>query len=232
MTDAKIRTEPRLTVSKLAEYIEANPLRQRSLLVDQKYPSTFIAARYTPAENLIKKFLTSNPINVDILSDGLDAINAAPATTEWESDQNKLCAEAVESFIDVVEEILDMGLVFSSGDNNVPKMPLSGVEISVRPELLARDQEKKCFGAVKIYFSKTYPLKADGSGLYASTAVYQWLLNHMSPPDGFTHSHKHTFVVDVFAKTIHRTPAAYKSRMKHLDAACKTISALWPTLTK
>jgi hypothetical protein len=34
--------------------------------------------------------------------------------------------------------------------------------------------------------------------------------------------------IDVFAGKVHRAPAAFKKRMKDLEAACEEIAGRWP----
>jgi hypothetical protein len=227
----KIRTEPRISVSKLGEYIDANPLRQRSLLLDQKYPAGFIVPRYTPAEHVIKTYLAAFPRNDDPLVQAYERLINISTGTQWEVDQAKLCAEAVLSFAEVADELWDGGFTFRPSDNDVPLLSVAGVDISVRPEVLVEHKERGYRGAAKIYFSKTYPLSAESSAAYATTVVHQWA-GMLNPPSGLPLSHKACLLVDVFAKKIHYAPASFKSRMKHVDAACQTITAVWPTLKK
>ena len=162
--EKKVRTSPRLSLSKLAEFLTASPLRQRSILVEQKFPKSYVTARYTPAEGAIARFLQTG--DAAVIDDATATLEAAGAGTEWEADQNRLCAEAISAFLDVADDVLGRGLVFERSENHVPSIAVAGVDVSVRPELLARDGDRRVRGAVKLYFSKSHPLGDDG-GAYS-----------------------------------------------------------------
>lgn len=53
------RQEPCISVNKLGEYLTATPARRRRIVHDAKYPSTFMVARYTTAENTIADWICS-----------------------------------------------------------------------------------------------------------------------------------------------------------------------------
>lgn len=53
------RPSPRISATKLGEYLTATASRRRKIVEDQKYPPPFQVARYTEAEKAIVEFLTT-----------------------------------------------------------------------------------------------------------------------------------------------------------------------------
>ena len=50
-------SEPRISVNKLAEYMEANSIRRKKIVYDAKYPQKFIVTRYKESKDTIKQCL-------------------------------------------------------------------------------------------------------------------------------------------------------------------------------
>src|SRR6185503_1288314 len=95
--EMKTHKNPRMSLSKLAEYMVASAGRRRTLLRDQKYPPAFKAARFTEAFSAI----------TDMILHGMDPIVLRRYVTDWrrrsptspfEQQQLKLWVEALEAF--------------------------------------------------------------------------------------------------------------------------------------
>ena len=57
MVEVRERSQPRISVTKLGEYMVASPTPRRRIVIDQKRPQDYIVARYNDAQESIAEFL-------------------------------------------------------------------------------------------------------------------------------------------------------------------------------
>jgi hypothetical protein len=220
------RTSPRISANKLGEYLVVSPVRRRSIVKDQKRPRDFIVARYTDVYPAICDFLVSSATDVTILERAIERLDPATATSEWQEQDMQLSLEALEAFLDLTATLDLSGYSVSKADPDPPQMPIAGVSISVRPDLLlnAAGEGGGTSGAVKLYLSKTGPL-GEEAGLYVATTVHQYLTDILRP--GGVPEARSCIVLDVFAREIHNAPRSFKRRRNDVEAACEEITRAW-----
>lgn len=110
--------------------------------------------------------------------------------------------------------------------NNSSKLEISGVLVSIRPDIYLKDDNDKVVGYIKLHFPKTNPLTTI-SGEFVATALKTFLQNDSpSPIDP-----KLCVVVDIPSATVFSAPKAGKKRMTDLEAACEEISDRWQVKT-
>lgn len=176
MSEVRERTQPRISVTKLGEYMVASPLRRRRIVIDQKRPQDYIVTRYNDAQESIADYLV-NAMEKDFLRRKVEELTSTFVSTEWQAQSNQLCAEAIKSFLELVDNLSLEGLEPSRGDSCPPKLDIAGVSVSVRPEVLITGKDRKggqLNGAIKLYISKTTPLTPE-SGDYVATTVHQFI---------------------------------------------------------
>lgn len=105
-------------------------------------------------------------------------------------------------------------------------VPLGGVTVSVRPELLITGDAP---GAFKIYLGKSSPLTENegarvGSGTYAATVLHMWAEAE------FGAKHGQCIVLDVFAGEFFTAPARTLRRRQEVLANCREIAIMWTSL--
>lgn len=222
------RGAPRISVNKVGEYMSAGPARRRAIIKAQKRPRTFIAARYTQAEDAIKNFF-SNALDESILFQAIIDLDNSKPDTEWKETNKELCIDAIEGFIELLDE-LDVNfenMKLIPGDPYPPKLIVSDVEISVRPDIRIIETRKDgsiSHGAIKLYFPKTFPLNKD-SGQFVATIVRCYLEEVYADSDPV--NNKLCMVFDVNSQQIFHAPRSYKRRMNDVEAACEEISRGW-----
>ncbi|MFO1491086.1 MAG: hypothetical protein U1F87_09290 [Kiritimatiellia bacterium] len=225
------RLAPRISVNKLGEYIVASPARRKRIIYDQKFPQKFITARYADAQQFITEYLAQTNRHTSYIAAAISQLMSIPARSEWEEQNNALCAGALEHFIEVEDKLTSQEFSYT------PLNPLAqasctiaNVEISIRPELeVVINQGKKLgqCGIVKLAFSKTNPITADVGDTTAS------LLHHYcesTMAKGSLISRDMCMLVDVFGEKVVSAPKSFKRRMKDVEAACQEIDALWPRI--
>jgi hypothetical protein len=226
MTTALSHKAPRISVNKLGEYMTATPLRRRRIIFDQQRPKTFIVPRYTEAQEAITKYLVGGKQDTALLASEIERLSGAPSATEWEAQRKRLCAEALERFLDVADEIDLSDQTLSAGGNDQPRLQVGGLDVSVRPEVIVRATNRSgeaAGGALKLYFSKTIPLNQEG-GEYIAAMVYQFVDTHVTPGHADSRICR---VIDVFGGQFFTAPRAVARRRRELWAACEEIARAW-----
>jgi hypothetical protein len=137
---AIIRETPRISVNKLTEYMVAAPARRRGIIRDQKIKRDFIVARYQPVYAGVAECLATG--DVSVIYTKLEQLYEATPTSTWELQDNQLSVEALELFASFVDEIdLTRFRVIRPGQV-LPRMNVSGTEVSVKPCVILRNQER------------------------------------------------------------------------------------------
>src|SRR5437588_8966028 len=143
MPNAIVRAEPRISVNKLGEYLVASPRRRRSIIVDQKRPKPFKTARYTEAQRAISAFLRRGSQDYARLQEALDDLRKQVPSSDWDADRINLCVEAIERFMDIRSLDQLKGFIAALGSADPPKLVLSRVSVSVRPEIILPGKVKR-----------------------------------------------------------------------------------------
>lgn len=226
------REDPRISITKLGEYLTTNPLQRQRILEDQKRPPAFQVARYTFAQNSIVRFLSDGANNETLIVGAIDETDRQVPTTDWDAQRWALCGEALEAFLNGYSGLLTLdGLSITPGDQAGDSILVHGVEISVRPEVILRGRDRRgnaLIGAMKIYLSKNNPLGQE-AGEYVATVVHRHA-EELLKADGETVALKLCLVYDVFARALYTAPRSFQRRRQHIEAACQEIAARWPTI--
>jgi hypothetical protein len=222
---------PRISVNKLAEFMEAKGARQRQILRDQKYPTDYKGMYHKEAAEAIALSIASN------LED-LSPIDRAVALLEQArpqkiGTQRRVAAnlDALETFrlmLDEVDQkIKEIKLVL--GEQSPPRLQIHAVDISVRPEIILRSGGKSgsLCGALKLHFPRTFPLSEAAAG-NVSAVLQEWCKTNMH--DEGRVSGPLCFVIDIGSQRVYPGAKATTARMKDVEANCQNISALWPTI--
>jgi hypothetical protein len=229
MSDSS-RSVPRISINKLGEYMTATASRRRRIIQDQKYPPDFQVARYTEAQEAISEFLAAGADDVTILTAAIDRLNGATPKTDWDAQRIELCIEAIESFLDFADYECVEGMTAQVASNDPPKLPIAGVSVSVRPELILRGNDKNSkptVGAVKLYIGKSNPL-TDESAAYITTTVHQYIEEQFARGNAVVY--QKCSVVDVFAQQCFSAPKSYIRRRRDVEAGCEEIARAWPVV--
>ena len=85
------RIGPRISVCKLAEYLEAQPIRRNQILKDQKYPPDFKVTWYDDSFNAAVRGLTNPHRSLDLLRAAIAEMAAKPALNEKQCFFTNIC---------------------------------------------------------------------------------------------------------------------------------------------
>lgn len=202
----------------------ATPARRRGIIRDQKQPLDFVVSRYSAVYDSVVECLLAGS-DVAPIKNRIKALYEATPKTTWQAQDFQLSAEALEAFLSFVDELDLSRFAVQRGAESAPGIRISGVDVSVRPEIILRPATSgPAVGAVKLYVSKNFPLD-DKSGPYAGVVLHQYTAEVLAP-DGAAEPAA-AFVIDIFQRRIHVAPRAFKKRRADVAAACEEIAQRW-----
>lgn len=222
----------RISANKLGEFlVTSSPVRRRRIIADQKNPNRSAVPRYRLAAEPIYSFLRSGGIDNDAVLSAIDEFRRDHSGSDWTIDDRRNTADALECFLDLSGALPLDGVDYEKGDADPPKLTFSGVDVSVRPDLLVSFDRRgtRCVGALKFHFirSDENALEQRGSE-YVATLLHRWLSLH--GPRDRRPMHSHCLSVDVFRGTIVPAPGSATRRLSEIEAACEEIAARWSTV--
>lgn len=220
---------PSISVNKLAEFMTAQPARQRQILKDRKYPTEFKGMYYKEATESIAQVIASNLEDVSRLS--TQKLTLEQVVTDKIGTQRRIAAniDALEGFESMLDKVELFGCATELGAHAPEKLRFHGVEVSVRPEIILRRDGATgpLVGAMKLHFPRQFSLNEVSAG-FVSAVLQEWCRCCM-PDDGAALGDLCS-VVDVGSRTFHRGVRATANRLRQVEAACQNIAALWPTI--
>jgi hypothetical protein len=227
-TPEKPSTTPRISVNKLAEYLEAIPTRRKQIVYDAKYPQKYIVTRYKDARDGMKSYI-SGTINEDGVLELISDIEDKKPDTDFQEQDNRLSIEALEALLNTDNVYLE-GCAISSYDDGNELVNISGVAISINPDLVIRKEIDGVthVGAMKLHISKTNSLSEESQKIVA-VLLFQYVDEFIKEEDEAASS-KICLSFDVFKQHIEFCPSAYKLRVRKIEAACEEIALWWESM--
>lgn len=210
----------------------ASPSRRRRIIQDQKWPQDCIVPFYSDAQEVIAGFIRRGAKDVSIIENAIERMLRSKPRSEWHERRFDASIEALKAFMNLAPDLDLSCYTMKQTSNRQPKLTMSTVELSVRPELLLevhRKGKSKSAGAIKLCFSKSVRLSGEAAA-YVGAILHNYVNTHVHPLG--TAIPTDCKVIDVFAETIHVAPRTTKRRLKELHDACDEIAALWPRIPR
>ena len=219
---------PKISINKLGEYLEANPSRRRRIVFDQKNPVAFITTRYNKAREIAVEYFSSN-FDEEIILGGIEDIDRDKNSTDFQANDNQKSMEYLERLLDIDLPNFD-NLTISKyiGDN--PKVNLNGLEVSVNPDLIVRGilRGKKVVGAIKLHISQSNSLN-DESAKNVATILHLFVEQFIAEDDELADI-RLCYSIDIFSETIESAPRSFFRRRNYISDACLEIIMWWNNL--
>ena len=224
---------PVISVNRLGEYLVCRAARQRELIRHRKYPQedvNFVGMYYREAANAIQQYVADGATNRQIIENSLNYLHQMPAEktgTRRRVDSN---IDRLESFEEMLDD-LDFQDIDPEIGPNSGRMKICDVDISVRPEIIFRGagrRGKKLVGAVKLQMSITTKFNEESAG-YVSALVQEFCRRSVARDDEVVYA-SYCQVIDVGNEIVHPGVKSIARRMKDIEAGCRNIAALWPTV--
>jgi len=222
---------PRISVNKLAEFMGSKAGRQRQILRDQKFPEDFKGMFYREASEAIARCIASNLEDTTHLTSATKLLNQMNPDKIGTARRINSNIDAIESFEAMIDKVSLHGADAELGEHRPEKLSIHGVEVSMRPEIILRGKGKagkEMVGALKLHFSKAFPLDADSAG-YVSALLQRYSEEKLIENDQLVGA-AYCGVVDLGSKAVYPAVKSIAQRMKDIEAACQNVAGLWPTI--
>ncbi|MGR3484389.1 MAG: hypothetical protein ACU0BF_03530 [Paracoccaceae bacterium] len=204
--------------------------RQRRIIRDQKFPPDYLRTYYREAQEAVASSLASELDNLAVVERQIEILNQQEPGSVGTQRRLASNVDALEAFLDMVDDINLMGATPQLAPNDAPKLRLQNVDISVRPEVVLRVEGRvgPQVGALKVHFPKTNSLNEVSAG-YVSAVLQEWSEANLAG-DASVYGPL-CMVVDVGGRSFYEGVRSTRRRMQDIRDACSTIAALWPTIT-
>jgi hypothetical protein len=217
---------PVIDIDLVAEYVAADADRRRELLLERSVVDTDAPRYFRAAEETVCAYLLGIPKQERTLTTKIEALRRLGAFVPEKFAKIGDNIEALESFLNHPKRKFLDGLDVFPGPRD-GTLRLAGVDIAVRPEILAVDGRTDSFGFVKFRYSRR-PLEPKEADCLA--AMHYAFAQMCSARLNGTLNLDLTCVVDVFDGTIIRAGAVRVGRWGLVRAACAEIAAQWGLL--
>lgn len=221
--------QPKMSVNKLGEFLVASPSRQRKIVEQLKYPkeNQFAIMGYKDARIAIREYFI-NDFEESIILACVEKLEKKSPNTDFKKILLKSEIESLELILE--SENINQDLIYLpyTGDN--PKLNISGVEVSVNPDLIVKNTMRgnEYIGGLKIHLSKNYKFGEEGSK-YIATILYHYVENFVDLK-GCKVRNSVNLSYDVFTDMFVICPNSVKKRWGDINAACLTIVAIWNSI--
>ena len=226
----KVRNAPQLSLGLLGEYMVASFVRKRSILRDAKFPKDYIGPQYDPAQRAAVRYLAGGSGDRDRLAADIEALLIGSERSRWFQQRQKLCEQAIKCVLDLEVALKLEGLDVASGCDSDHRLGVSGVVVTVIPDLIIRgvSRARPFIGAMKFRYVKTRPINEEWAA-YSATIIHQFVDERLATGEVCAERRQCRYV-DVFAGRSYEAPESFKDRRKEVEAACREIKGLWPSV--
>jgi hypothetical protein len=225
---AKTIKNPRISINKLAEYLEANSTRRKQIIYDAKYPQDIKGVRYIAAKEVMCTYLTDHRDKIQLKA-AIEKFSKKKATTTWQIQDRDLSVEMLNTLLTVdLSSLKDCDLFLFDEENKL--LTVKGVAISIYPDIIVKSSKKGITqkGVIKLHTSKTYPLNDESKKIVAGM-LFTYVSAHLLKTGEVANS-KLCISCDLITGSISSAPGSFASRFKRIEAACEEIALRWPTL--
>lgn len=215
---------PRVSANQLGEFAFATNSQKMAIVLNHKFGNTHSAPYYGLALNGVLRGFQAGRFDTASLLGLAAGLQDRPADSPNQAARFRNNAAMLLQFASIISKVTP-----PVGDHQIVRrnaiMPLDGVLISVRPEILTRLENSRDFSYTKLRFSKS-KVSADSSEI-----ILLILLEYGRRQSSSLASFRpdETVLVDCFARTVHRGHRLPAIRGRQLAAALSEYRNLWAT---
>lgn len=231
----KIFRDPRISASKLGEFLVSDESRKLTILKNSKKAPKAITIRYAKAREAFAQSFQPDGFSAQSLIHSATKIIAnLTSKGTWQDEDNKLSADVLEKLAVLVEQIeIEGATKIARPKEGWGNLSINGVNVSLNLDCAFSYQYRgrKRTGAVVLYTTKDDKMSLNKSlgdntaGDYVAAMVFQFLESKMAQ-FGSPLPQK-CFIVDVHREIIHQPSTRTKTLFKHIEAGCEGIASRW-----
>ena len=216
---------PRVSINPLIEFMSASDRRKRSLVKQQKNPSTIQVAPYATARAALRKFIKDD-YDLELIVEAIEKLQHRDQSTQWRRQDTKNSIDALRHFMIMNFPSRVSKIKCSFAKSFIKDCYIDDVLITISPDLIMRWEIDgvKYIGAVKFRLSQK---RLDFSGGHnAATLISHYLKTTVAQEDEIVDL-SHCLYVDIFSENIYRAMGDLTHPIEEIRKACKEYSKLW-----
>jgi len=219
--------KPFMSINKLAEYMEADAIRRRQIVKEMKKDSDFRKLRYRPVREILKRYFKSG-YDSSILTAAIEKIEAKKSGSTWDDNDHPNSIMALEHLmLTSLPDLEDYDIV--SDVEKVSEIELSGVTVSIKPDIYLRNKHSNKIGGIKVHIAKTKKMWLNKTSReYAAVLIKYGFISY--GVDEKEIDNNACISVDVFSEDYSTSPKAYKLLVGRLEASCEEIALRWRSI--
>lgn len=215
---------PRVSANQLGEFAFATQRQKMAIVHNHKFGNPHCAPYYQLALNGVLRSFGNGHFDASSLRSQALNLQQRPTHNANQAARLQNNAAMLFKFAAIIPQVAP-----SAGNHLIVRrnafMPLDGVVISVRPEILTHLHQSRDFSYTKLRFSKS-KASSDSSELILLILLEYGLWQSSTLA---TFRADQTILVDCFAQTIHRGHRLPAVRRRQLSAALREYRHLWAT---
>ena len=227
--------EPQITARRLADYMAATPIRQRTLIRDTKYRTVEPEISYSEGFEILGDMLADGPLVTDVLKDAADSFYDR---MDVRGTRERIRLDLIGDMFEwLADHRPDFGLPDDADRYDVSRLwgrggdfVLGGVVVEPDIHLRLRRMKRNAagVGVVTLRYSKNTPL--DPEAAEWQSALLLGYLNATVDDEGLRPDPALCLTLDLFTGTAHPAPGRAKTLLNQMAAACASIAERWPNI--
>ncbi|MBQ4818830.1 hypothetical protein [Aquimarina sp. MMG016] len=218
--------EYKISVNQMADFSKSSEAKKRSIIRQQKKPSTFKVAWYQLARARFKKSIAMNG-DLEPIFQGIEELIARNPQKQRQVTDRVVSLEAMQRFI-----VLKLPSLIKVPSEIIKKVDsksiiINGVEVIVSPDVIFKIKldGKYYLGAVKIHISKNNIFNNKQSR-YVSSSIYKYLKEVVAEEDCEVLPEL-CLSIDVFGERVISVPNNLEKCISEIEVLCEEIKSIW-----
>ncbi len=228
---------PRISAAQLALYMVADDSARRTIIKNAKMAPKIVMGKYARVRAaLSQSFEAPTGVSSRRLAEIAQGISNELPADPLKSNDNKLCVAAIKQLERALDDVDTAGVALKRPPSGWGFLSLSGVKISVSPDLVFTMENR---GITKIGGIITTTAKKEDKSLgrkardfsagdFLSCLLYRVLDLHYGPR--FPVLVSKCYAIDILRSTTYSAPSKFKALIKQMDAACQVIAGMWDSI--
>jgi hypothetical protein len=232
-----IHHSPRISAAKLAEFVIADPARQKTIIKNSKIAQKSVILQYTKTRQCFHRAFTGNGLDGNVFQVRASEIEKEKSETTWQQGDNERNVLALNHLVKIAPHIKwKDATIIRKPSSGWGSLEIAGVKVSIQPDLVFSFEHQNItkIGGVLLSLSKNEQnalSRSNGNNRiadYLTCLLFQLLLKrskHLGAP-----LNARCLAIDVFREEIYHAPVNYRTLNKHMEAACEVIALRWPQI--
>jgi hypothetical protein len=222
-----VRVQPRVSVSALIDYIQADAIDRTKTVQDCKYPPAYRTPYYRAATSTMVNFLAGRLDEAAVVAE-MDRLSRVRGPKPWNITKARHNATALARFMGIRDRFNFKGRNIIVPPRGPAIVVVNGVSISVYPELLVTGRNGR--GDDIVGGLKMYVRSEEERFLNVDTAAIMGVLLHKYLSDTFpgrTVDLRSCLTADIFGEAVYTSPGFRVRKMQEIEASCGEIRRTW-----